>query len=561
MSEQDGSEKAAAPPPVPRVPVERRRQWNTSLIWLVPIVAALIGIGMVVHNWASEGPQVEIAFITAEGLEAGKTQVKYKDVVIGLVDSIRLAKDRTHIIAHVKLDKDASSFATADSRFWVVRPRFGATGVSGIGTLLSGAYIGADVGVSRELQKEFVGLERPPAVIHGSPGKRFALHAADIGSLDIGSPVYYRRIQVGRVVSYELDKDGKQMMVDVFVEAPYDRYVTVSSRFWNASGVDLNLDAGGLKLNTQSLATVVAGGIAFQTPPGPRDATPAAEGAEFTLFDDLQTAMAPPDGEPEYLQMHFEQSLRGLSVGSQVDFRGIVVGKVVSIRLDYDVDKQSFPLIVGVVIYPNRFGRAGEKIAQLAPKDGEDENTRLANLIKPMVARGLRAQARVGNLLTGQLYIALDFVPNAPKVAFDPAARPVELPTTPGSFDRLQEQMTGVVEKLDKIPFESIGKNLDSTIAQLDKTLHQVNESTLPQFNATLAGAQGTLGSAQRAVGTDSPLQQNLVQTLAEIQRAARSVRVLTDYLGVHPETLLRGKPADPAPRNPPEQDAKGNKP
>jgi len=560
MSEQDGSEKAAAPPPVPRVHVERRRQWNTSLIWLVPIVAALIGIGMVIHNWASEGPQIEISFITAEGLEAGKTQVKYKDVVIGLVDSIGLAKDRTHIIAHVKLDKDASSFATTDSRFWVVRPRFGATGVSGIGTLLSGAYIGADVGVSHELHKEFVGLERPPAVIHGSPGKRFTLRAADIGSLDIGSPVYYRRIQVGRVVSYELDKDGKLMMVGVFVEAPYDRYVNVSSRFWNASGVDLNLDASGLKLNTQSLATVIAGGVAFQTPPGPRDTTAAAEGAEFTLFDDMQTAMAPPDGEPDYLQMRFEQSLRGLSVGSQVDFRGIIVGRVVSINLDYDIDKQSFLQIVGVVIYPNRFGRAAEKFAKLA-QNNDDTNTRLANFIKPQIARGLRAQARIGNLLTGQLYIALDFVPNAPKVEFDASVRPVELPTVPGSFDRLQEQMTGVVEKLDKIPFESIGKNLDSTIAQLDKTLRQVNESTLPQFNATLTGAQGTLGSAQRAVDADSPLQQNLAQTLAEIQRAARSVRVLTDYLGVHPETILRGKPADPAPRTPPEQDAKGNKP
>ena len=453
-----------------------------------------------------------------------------------------------------------AGFATADARYWVVRPRFGTSGVSGIGTLLSGAYIGADNGESHETKKSFVGLERPPAVIHGSPGKRFTLAANDIGSLDIGSPVYYRRIQVGRLASYELDKDGRQMRVDIFVDAPYDGFVTVSSRFWNASGVDLNLDASGLKLNTQSLATVIAGGIAFQTPPGPRDATLAAEGAQFTLYDDMQTAFAPPDGEPDYLQMRFPQSLRGLGVGSQVDFRGIIVGRVVSINLDYDIDKQSFLQIVGVVIYPNRFGRAAEKFAQLA-QDNNDTNTRLANFIKPQIARGLRAQARVGNLLTGQLYIALDFVPKAPKVEFDASARPVELPTVPGSFDRLQEEMTGIVEKLDRIPFESIGKNLDSTIARLDKTLRQVNESTLPQFSATLTGAQGTLGSAQRAVDADSPLQQNLAQTLAEMQRAARSVRVLTDYLGVHPETLLRGKPADPALRNPTEQDAKGNKP
>ena len=541
-------------------PVIGRRRWSAGLIWLVPIVAALIGIGMVIHNRQSEGPAIEISFLTAEGLEAGKTQVKYKDVVIGLVDSIRLAKDRTHIIARVKLDKAASSFATTDSRFWVVRPRFGTTGVTGIGTLLSGAYIGADVGVSSDVSKSFIGLERPPAVIHGSPGRRFVLRAADIGSLDIGSPVYYRRIQVGRVVSYELDKDGKQMKVDVFVDAPYDRYVTVSSRFWNASGVDLNLDASGLKLSTQSLATVIAGGVAFQSPPGPRDATPAAEDAEFVLFDDLQTAMAPPDGEPEYLQMRFEQSLRGLGVGAQVDFRGIVVGRVVSIDLDYEADKQSFPLIVGVVIYPQRFGRAGEKIAQLG-KDESDKNTRMAAFVKPLIAHGLRAQARVGNLLTGQLYIALDFMPNAPKTEFDASARPVQMPTVPGSFDQLQEQMTGIVEKLGKIPFESIGKHLDSTIVQLDKTLRQVNDSTLPQFNATLAGAQGTLGSAQQAVSANSPMQQSLAQTLAEMQRAARSLRALTDYLGVHPESLLRGKPVDPALRDAPEKNSKGNPP
>ena len=559
MSEEDVS-AAPSPPSLPRVSVTRRRRWSAGLIWIVPAIAALIGIGMVIHNWASEGPVIEISFITAEGLEAGKTQVKYKDVVIGLVDSIRLARDNTHVVARVNLSKDAAGFATADARYWVVRPRFGTSGVSGIGTLLSGAYIGADNGESHETKKSFVGLERPPAVIHGSPGKRFTLAANDIGSLDIGSPVYYRRIQVGRLASYELDKDGRQMRVDIFVDAPYDGFVTVSSRFWNASGVDLNLDASGLKLNTQSLATVIAGGIAFQTPPGPRDATLAAEGAQFTLYDDMQTAFAPPDGEPDYLQMRFPQSLRGLGVGSQVDFRGIIVGRVVSINLDYDIDKQSFLQIVGVVIYPNRFGRAAEKFAQLA-QDNNDTNTRLANFIKPQIARGLRAQARVGNLLTGQLYIALDFVPKAPKVEFDASVRPVELPTVPGSFDRLQEEMTGIVEKLDRIPFESIGKNLDSSIARLDKTLRQVNESTLPQFSATLTGAQGTLGSAQRAVDADSPLQQNLAQTLAEMQRAARSVRVLTDYLGVHPETLLRGKPVDPALRNPTEQDAKGNKP
>lgn len=547
------------PVPAPS-PTIKRRRWSVSLIWLVPAVAALIGVGMVIRSWNSEGPTIEISFLTAEGLEAGKTQVKYKDVVIGLVDSIRLAGDLTHVVARVNLDKGAAGFATADSRYWVVRPRFGTSGVSGIGTLLSGAYIGADSGASHETRKRFVGMERPPAMIHGSPGKRFTLHAADLGSLDVGSPVYYRRIQVGRLISRELDQDGRQMRAEIFVEAPYDRYVGASSRFWNASGVALNLDANGLKLSTQSLATVLAGGIAFQAPPASSDAAPAAEGAEFTLFDDFDTAMAPPDGEPDYMQMRFEQSLRGLSVGAQVDFRGVIIGRVVSIDLDYEADQQRFPMIVGAVIYPQRFGRASEKIARIA-RAGTDGNTRLANFVKPLIERGLRAQTRVGNLLTGQLYIALDFVPDARKVAFDPSQRPVELPTESGGLDQLQEHLANIVEKVEKIPFESIGRHLDSAVANLDRTLHRVNQSTLPQLDATLAGAQGTLGSAKRVVDADSPLQFDLARTLTEIQRTAQSLRVLTDYLGIHPESLLRGKPADPAPRDAAKNEPEGHRP
>ncbi|MFC4820203.1 intermembrane transport protein PqiB [Dokdonella ginsengisoli] len=557
MIRTDDSADAATPA---QVRVTRRRRWSASLIWLVPIVAALVGVGMVIHNWASEGPVIEIAFATAEGLEAGKTQVKYKDVAIGFVESIRLAPDHTHVVARVDLNEDAAGFATADSRFWVVRPRFGASGVSGIGTLLSGAYIGADSGVSRQAKKAFVGLERPPAVIHGSPGKRFTLRADDIGSLDVGSPVYYRRIQVGRLVAYELDEDGKRMHVEVFVDAPYDRYVSVSSRFWNASGVDLNLDASGLSLNTQSLATVLAGGIAFQTPPGPRDETPAAENAQFDLFDDLPTAMAPPDGKPQYLRMRFEQTLRGLNVGAQIDFHGIAVGKVVSIDLDYDADQRRFPLLVGAVIYPQRFGLAHEKIARLEHAD-QDESARLAGFIKPLIEGGLRAQARSGNLLTGQLYIALDFMPDAPAVSFDPAARPLQLPTVAGGFDQLQEQMGNIVAKIDAMPLESIGRHLDGAVAQLERTLRQINESTLPQVGVTLAGAQGALGNARQVIASDAPLQRDLAQTLGEIQRAARSLRVLTDYLGVHPQSLLRGKPADPAVRGAARKDTGGTRP
>ena len=547
MTEDEHGAAQAPPEPgeLPQ-PVVTRRRFNASLIWLVPALAALVALSLVVNYWLQAGPQITISLQSAEGLDPGKTPVKYKSVVIGRVHKIRLSGDRSHVLVTVALEKSAEGFATKGTRYWVVRPRIGLGGVSGIDTLLSGAFIGADVGDSDEPEESFKGLETPPAVNHGAPGRSYTLHSDDLGSLDIGSPVYFRHIQVGRVVSYQLDPDGKGVSLGIFVDGPNDRFVTRASRFWNASGVDLSISAGGLKLNTQSLATVLAGGVAFQDPPGPHDATPAAEHTSYQLYGDRATAMAPPDGEPRYIRMRFEQSVRGLAVDAPVEFLGIEIGKVVSIKLDYDPKTQRFPVIVGAVVYPQRLGGAYQKLQTLARSRGE--NPDLAQLMGPLVAHGLRAQARTGNLLTGQLYVALDFVPHAPQVAFDPNAKPLTVPTVPGSFDKLQEQLAEIVTKIDKVPFDSIGHNLDQTLAALHATLKQVNGKTLPEVSSTLHGVRKTMGTANDALSGDSPLQQNLDGTLQELQRMARSLRVLTDYLGSHPEALIRGRRPDPKP-------------
>ena len=554
-------------------PVVRRRRFNASLIWLVPALAALVSLSLAVNNWLQAGPRITISFQSAEGLDAGKTPVKYKNVVIGRVNKIRISANHDHVLVSVALEKSAESFATKGTRFWVVRPRIGLGGVSGIDTLLSGVFIGADVGDSTEPEDVFKGLETPPAVNYGAPGRSFVLHSDDLGSLDIGSPVYYRRIQVGRVVSYRLDNDGKGVSLRIFVDGPNDKFVTTATRFWNASGVDLSIGANGLKLNTESLATVLAGGVAFQEPRGPNVGTPAAEDSVFQLYDDQATAMAPPDGKPEYVRMRFEQSVRGLAVDAPVEFLGINIGKVVSVHLDYDEVTQGFPLVVGAVVYPRRLGDAYDKLEALAKTRGEDPD--LSHLMGRLIDHGLRARVRTGNLLTGQLYVAMSFLPHSPKVQFDPKARPLTIPTVPGSFDKLQEQMANVVDKLDKVPFDSIGKNLDRTLAGLDATLKQVNGQTLPAlkntlhdvrktmetandalkqvngqtlpaFKNTLQDVQKTMGAANETLSRDSPLQQNLDAALQEMRRMARSLRVLADYLGVHPEALIRGRRADP---------------
>lgn len=523
----------------------RQRRVRVSLVWLVPIVAALVGLSMVVQNWLSAGPQITVSFLTAEGLEANKTQVKYKNVVIGRVTGITLSEDRTRVIANIELDQGSEAFTREDAQFWVVRPRIGASGVSGVDTLLSGSFIGADPGDAQATQREFIGLEEPPPVTFGVEGKRFTLRTSDLGSLGVGSPIYYRRIPVGQVVSYALSDDGKGVVVQIFVNAPYDDFVTSDTRFWNASGVDVSLAADGFKVNTQSLSAILAGGIAFRAPNYSPDPEPAAEGRAFQLFNDMSQAMAPDDGPARFVQMRFDQTLRGLNVDAPVEFLGVPIGHVVAVDLDYDEQSKSFPVVVGALIYPNRLGGAQDKLLAQIDGDGEERN---AQLMQVFVERGLRAQARTGNLLTGQLYISLDFDRRAPAVVFDAHARPLMIPTIPGSFDKLQEQLQAVVDKLSKLPIDSLANNLDGSLNELRKTMEQVNGSVLPQLQSTLERSEQTLQNANRAMADGSPQRQQLTDTLEEMQRAVRSVRVLSDYLGRHPEALIRGRGNDAAP-------------
>ena len=534
-------------PQAPGSPAIKTRRFSVSLVWIVPIVAVLVGISLVVHSVLQQGPTITLNFKTGSGLTANKTEVKYRNVVIGQVTDVALSDDQKSVNATVQLAKQAESFTRADSQFWVVRPRIGAGGVSGIDTLLSGDYIGADIGQSETRAKQFKGLENPPPITYGEPGKRFTLHTQTLGSLDIGSPVYYRKIEVGQVVAYELDAEGKGVNVEVFVHAPNDAYVTENTRFWNASGVDLSVGANGFALKTESLSSMLVGGIAFRAPPYSPNDKPADEARTFELFDDQDSALAPPNGEGQYMALRFDQALRGLKVGAPVEFLGVEFGKVVSINLDFDASKRSFPLNVGIVIYPQLLGQAHTKLLKVMNHDPNDEAAGV-RLIGSFIENGLRAQARSGNLLTGQLYIALDFYPKAEKVKFDPSLRPVSIPTIPGNLEQLQEKLESIVNKINQLPIERIAGNLDSNLVELRKSLAQFNAKTLPGVQTTLADVSKALQSASSTLAEDSPQREQLGQTLDELGRMSRSLRELSDYLGRHPESLIRGRPDNAAP-------------
>lgn len=538
---------AADQPRAPgQAPVKTRR-FSISLVWIVPIIAVLVGISLVVHNLMQEGPSITVTFKTGSGLTANKTEVKYRNVVIGQVTDVELSDDQKSVNATIKLAKQAETFTREDSQFWVVRPRIGAGGVSGIDTLLSGDYIGADIGQSNSRSKHFKGLENPPPITYGEPGKRFNLHASDLGSLDIGSPVYYRKIPVGQVVAYALDADGKGVNIEVFIHAPNDAYVTENTRFWNASGIDVNVGANGFAVKTESLSTLLVGGIAFRAPEYSPNDVAAAEERTYDLFEDQQTALAPPNGKAQYLSLRFDQALRGLKVDAPVEFLGIEIGRVVSVNLDFDAKKRSFPLNVGIVIYPARLGQAHIKMLKVLEHNPDDEAAAV-RLIGTFIDNGLRAQARSGNLLTGQLYIALDFFPKAEKVAFDPTVRPISVPTVPGSLEQLQEKLEAMIDKLNKLPVERIAGNLDSNLVELRKGLTQFNAKTLPGVQNTLADVSKTLQSASSTLAEDSPQREQLTETLDELGRMSRSLRELSDYLGRHPESLIRGRPDNAAP-------------
>lgn len=533
---------------LPEAVAAPKRQRVPQLIWIIPLLAALIGGWIAVHAILQRGPTVTISFLTAEGLEPGKTRIRYKDVDIGEVKAVAISRDRRHIIVTAQFTKEAESFLVENTRFWVVRPRISGGQISGFGTLLSGAYIAVDAGDSDQPRRDFTGLEVAPIVTDDQPGRRFMLEAQDLGSLDIGSAVYFRRIKVGEVVAHELDPNGTDVHILIFVHAPYDRYVSASTRFWNASGVDVSLDANGMRVETQSVASILAGGVAFETPPEAPQAEKAPPGAAFVLYKDQSTAMKMPDGEPQVYVMYFKDSLRGLVPGAPVDFRGIVIGEVQSVDVDYEAERKWFHFPVRVALYPQRLKmhiRDGSQPMQFADTDRNE-------LLKAMVQRGFRAQLRTGNLLTGQLYIALDFFPEAPEARLDWNRKPLELPTVPGTVEELQQSVAKLLKKIDRIPLEDIGANARNTLAtlntaagSLDRLLKRFDGEVAPESRKTLADLQKTLAEVRKTLAADSPLQQDLRQTLRETSRAAESLRSLADTLDREPESLLRGKSED----------------
>jgi paraquat-inducible protein B len=543
---------------LPRATLTPKRRGRLSAVWLIPLLAAVVAVGIAVNRIMNEGPTITILFKSAEGVEAGKTHIKYKDVKIGEVSAVELHDNFSKVLVTAKIDKHAEDLMVKDASFWVVQPRVTLSGVSGLSTLLSGNYIGFEKGKSKQRHRRFVGLDKPPVITTDQPGKQFELTAADMGSLGIGSPVYFRRLQVGQVIASKLASDGDSVQFQIFVSAPYDRFISAETRFWNASGLDVSLGADGVDVRTQSLVSLLIGGVAFETPTFVAEGEPAAADSSFPLFADRATAMKQPEAIARHYVLYFNDSLRGLSVGAPVTLLGLEAGEVTDVGFEMEPETLVLRGRVEFVAYPERLiARLRTAQAEKTQQVLHDEQQSHAFLQRLIEERGLRGQLRSGSLVTGQLYVAFDYVQDAPKVKIDWDAPTPVIPTVPSTLPNLEDKVTGILDKVDKIPFEAIGNDIkqvlatiDNAITDIDKAVDHIDSGVTPELKSGLVEFRRALASADRVLkntdatllGPNAPGQLELRNALQEVARAARGVRVLADYLERNPGALIRGK-------------------
>ena len=532
---------------VPEVEVAERR--GLSIVWLIPLVAGAIALWLGYSTWRDQGPTITISFENAEGLEAGKTKVKYKDVEVGLVEDIAISQDLSQIIVTARMHKEAAPYMNAGTRFWIVRPRIGAGGVSGLGTLLSGAFVEVDPGTGAATAA-FQGLEEPPPIRFDEAGRRFELRADKLGSVARGSPVYYRSVQVGQVLGYKLADDQENLVIDIFVTAPHDQLVRDNSRFWNASGIDVSFGAEGVSVAFESLQALLAGGIAFDTPAIGHPGEPAAADTVFPLFENYRAVTESRYTEKVPYLVYFDGSVRGLRPGAPVEFRGMRIGSVTGVTLEVDPQQDAVRIPVTLGIEPQRVDVVGGT-ASAEPY----------GMMAALVERGLRAQLKSANLITGELLVDLDFHPESPPAQLDRSGEVPQIPSVPTQLEALTASVTGILNHLAELPLPELVADLRQTVQGIQElvaspdtkqgiaslsasaTRLQALLGTLDQqLGPLLSRADSTLASTQALVGDNSQLRYDIADLLRELTSAARSIRVFADYLERHPEALIRGK-------------------
>lgn len=547
------------------------RRTGLSWVWLIPLASVLIGGWLLWNTLAQRGPMVEITFNSAENLQAGQSHVKFKDIQMGTVEAFDLTPDRKRVVMHVRMTAKAEGLLTEDAQFWVAKPRVFAGDITGLNTVLSGSYVEmAPGGVGKPAQRSFTGLATPPTLQPGVEGRQFRLTASRIGSISVGSPVFFHDMEVGKVLGWELSGMAASVTLDIFVAAPYDSWVHHDSRFWNASGVTLKLGAEGVQLQVDSFKAAVLGGIAFDTPVKPSAdagaAAASATGDSFPLYPRQDVADTAAASRRAMLASYFTGSVDGLGVGAHVTLQGIVIGDVTSVDLQYSTDTDQSRVRVGFSLQLDRVTPFGNKPPQPFPE-----------YLHKLVKEGLRTRLKGGNLITGQKEVSLEFEPDAPpaELAQEGDVQVVPSNSSSAGFDDLSLTANKLMAKIGAMPFAEIGRNLNGTLqgaseitnstqlrqalVRLNGTLSAVQDTvrhldagaapTLRRLPAVAADLQATLAQVKALAASvsagstgDGKFGRDLDRMLMQVSDTAQSVRMVADLLARHPEALLRGR-------------------
>jgi paraquat-inducible protein B len=554
-------------PPV-QAHVVAHRARRISIIWLIPLVAVAIGAWLAWDTLSKEGPTITVTFDTAEGLQPDQSQLKFKDIVFGTVKEIALSPDHSRVVVTIATTREAKPLLTSKTVFWVVKPRLFAGSISGLQTLFSGSYIGMMPGAKPgKPQHAFAGLEDPPILDEHVPGHVFLLKAKRLGSLSLGSPIFYRGLSVGEVLGWDIADMARYVTIHAFIRAPYDSYVHDDTRFWNASGLSLKLEGAGLKVEVESLRALLLGGIAFETPGEGRQPEPeSVENHVFPMFADYDTAQNASYTRKIPFVSYFPASVSGIAEGSEVTMHGLVVGHVIDVRLVYDPAKDAVLAPVRYEVEPERIIGVGTRIYR-EPRE----------VVESLIRRGLRASLQSASLLGGE-QVALDFVPGAAPAKLAVEDEDFVLPTTPGGgFAGLQQAANALLSKVDTIPFDEIGRSLEGilksvddlasgpqakqaltqlaeTIATAETFTRNLNSGTGPAFRelpgmanqlqSTVANANKLLVSLDNGYGNNTRVNREIERLLAQLNDAVSSIRSLADLLARHPEALVKGRPA-----------------
>ena len=537
--------------------IEEGRGFNA--IWIIPIVALVLGIYMVIHTWMTEGPEITIAFDTAEGLVAGKTKIKYRNVEMGLVTEVNLTDDFEGVVATVKMDLSAKPLLLADTNFWVVTARVGVGNISGLDTLLSGAYIQMSPGIDgKPNARNFTALPRPPLTPADAPGMRLVLLSDTAASISTGDAVLYKGYKVGRVETSEFDTEGDQMRYEIFIDAPFHELIDSSMRFFNVSGISLNASAEGLSLRTGSMETVLLGGVAFDHPPEITDGEPVEPGTEFKLYESYEATLENPFKESTLYVVKFTQSLKGLVPGAPVEYRGIRMGHVERIMISELMQRQLMERVES-----GKISAEGEGIPVLIslepgriglPDTGVSISI-LKEAISKGVENGMRATIETGNLLTGAKYIGIDYFPNVQGEAElgEWGGYPM-IPEIGGGVEQIMVKVNSILDKIDRAPIEETLVNANDAIAQLDKSLAGLekilNSEKTQQLPEDLSRTLDELRETLDGLSPDSELYENINSSMRQLNRTLNNLEALTRTLSGQPNAAIMGSnmPPDPEP-------------